>query len=50
MNKVDFIACIGKVINATQVVESRNGRLKAIVTAKEIFGEQMLLLKLLLTC
>ena len=35
MNKVDFIAFIGKVINTTQVVESRNARLKVIVeTAK----------------
>jgi hypothetical protein len=31
MNKVDFKACIGKVINATQVVESRNARSKVIV-------------------
>jgi hypothetical protein len=36
---MDFIAFIGKVINTTQVVESRNARLKIIVeTAKEILG------------
>lgn len=31
MNKVDFIAFIGKVINTTRVVESKNARLKVIV-------------------
>jgi hypothetical protein len=31
MNNVDFMAFIGKVINTTRVVESRNARLKVIV-------------------
>jgi hypothetical protein len=39
MNKVDFIAFIGKVINTSRVVESRNARSKVIVEkAKEILG------------
>lgn len=37
INKVD-IAFIGKVINITQVVESRNARLKVVEMAKKRLG------------
>jgi hypothetical protein len=37
MNEVDFMVFIGKVINTTRVVESRNARLKIMVeVTKEI--------------
>jgi hypothetical protein len=36
VNEVNFIAFIGKIINTTQVVESRNAKLKVIVDAAKV--------------
>ena len=38
VTKVNFIAFIGKVVNTTRVVESRNARLKVIVALTVIEG------------